>query len=162
MNRFLRIRTVRGHQINASRPSGAVQAEIGWKSIDQDLKELCSDRFRETIKKYLSRTCSITSRQRWKVLFKIEKELMTSSAHVESKKINQEATSREDLYMAYQDQGKKIIKLCGQPKENILTTSSSTSSTTSVSAVPHHSRGLVVMHSRKLSAMLGGSTSTRP
>jgi hypothetical protein len=42
---------VHGHQINASRPGGAVQAEIGWNSIDQDLKELCSDRFRETIKK---------------------------------------------------------------------------------------------------------------
>jgi hypothetical protein len=30
------------------------------------------------------------------------------------------------------------------------------------SAVPCHARGLVVAHSRKLSATLGGSTSTRP
>jgi hypothetical protein len=43
------------------------------------------------------------------------------------------------------------------PEKNILTTSSLTLSTTVC-----HARGLVVVHSRKLSATLGGSTSTRP
>jgi hypothetical protein len=45
--------------------------------------------------------------------------------------------------------------------KNISTTSSSTSSTT-VSTVACHARGLAAAHSRKLSATLGGSTSTRP
>jgi hypothetical protein len=76
------------------------------KTRDQDPKKSRTDRFRETITKYLNRTYSITSRQRWKVLFRIGKELITSSAHGESKKINQEATLREDLHMAYQDQEK--------------------------------------------------------
>jgi hypothetical protein len=44
------------------------------------------------------------------------------------------------------------------PKKNISTTSSSRSST-AASAVPCHTRGLVVAHSRKLSATLGGSSS---
>jgi hypothetical protein len=47
-------------------------------------------------------------------------------------------------------------------EENSSTTSSSTSSTTSVLAPACHARGLVVAHSRKLSAMFRGSTSTRP
>jgi hypothetical protein len=46
-------------------------------------------------------------------------------------------------------------------KKNILTTSSSTSSTT-VSTVACHARGLTTADSRKLSATLGGSTSTCP
>jgi hypothetical protein len=41
-----------------------------------------------------------------------------------------------------------------QPKKNISTNSSST--------MACYARGLVVVYSRKLSAMLGGSTSTRP
>jgi hypothetical protein len=52
--------------------------------------------------------------------------------------------------------------LFGQLREkNILTTLSSTSSTTPTSIMACHVRGLAV-HSRKLSATLGGSTSTRP
>jgi hypothetical protein len=44
-----------------------------------------------------------------------------------------------------------------KPENNILTTSSSTSSIAARCA-----RGLDAVHSRKLSAILGGSTSTRP
>jgi hypothetical protein len=44
---------------------------------------------------------------------------------------------------------------------NISTTLSSTSSTTASTAACH-ARGLIAVHSRKLSATLGGSTSTRP
>jgi hypothetical protein len=47
-------------------------------------------------------------------------------------------------------------------KKNISTTSSSISSTTSALTAAHHARGLAVVHSRKLSATLGGSTSTHP
>jgi hypothetical protein len=47
-------------------------------------------------------------------------------------------------------------------KKNISITSSSTSSTTSVSTAACYARGLTIAHSRKLSATLGGSTSTRP
>jgi hypothetical protein len=47
-------------------------------------------------------------------------------------------------------------------EKNTLTASSSVSSTTSASTAAYHARGLAVAHSRKLSAMLGGSTSTRP
>jgi hypothetical protein len=43
------------------------------------------------------------------------------------------------------------------PEKNTSTTSSSIASTTA-----YHAWGLVVAHSRKLSATLGGSTSTRP
>jgi hypothetical protein len=52
--------------------------------------------------------------------------------------------------------------LLGQPEENISTTSSSTSSTTSTSTAAYHAQGLIAAYSRKLSATLGGSTSTRP
>jgi hypothetical protein len=52
----------------------------------------------------------------------------------------------------------ELPKLHGQPEENILTTLSSSTSSTSAS----HARGLVIAHSRKLLATLGGSTSTRP
>jgi hypothetical protein len=48
-------------------------------------------------------------------------------------------------------------QLLGQLKENISTTSSSTSSTAAC-----HARGLAIARSRKLSATLGGSISTRP
>jgi hypothetical protein len=46
-------------------------------------------------------------------------------------------------------------------KKKISTTSFSTSSTTALTPACH-ARGLVAAHSRKLSATLGGSTSTRP
>jgi hypothetical protein len=46
-------------------------------------------------------------------------------------------------------------------EKNILTTLSSTSSTTTSTAACY-ARGLVIMHSHKLSSTLGGSTSTRP
>jgi hypothetical protein len=52
-----------------------------------------------------------------------------------------------------------LVELLGQTEENILTTS--TSSTT-VSTATCYARGLAAAHSRKLSATLGGSTSTRP
>jgi hypothetical protein len=45
--------------------------------------------------------------------------------------------------------------------KNILTTSFSTSST-AASTAACHARGLVITHSHKLSATLGGSTSTHP
>jgi hypothetical protein len=48
-------------------------------------------------------------------------------------------------------------ELIGQLEENTSTTSPLTSSTAAC-----YARGLVVAHSRKLSATLGGSTSTRP
>jgi hypothetical protein len=47
------------------------------------------------------------------------------------------------------------------PEKSISTTSSSTSSTISALTAACHARGLVIAHSRKLSATLGGSTSTR-
>jgi hypothetical protein len=47
-------------------------------------------------------------------------------------------------------------------EKNTSTTSLSTSSTTSALTAAHHVRGLVVAYSCKLSATLGGSTSTRP
>jgi hypothetical protein len=47
-------------------------------------------------------------------------------------------------------------------EKNILTTLSSISLTTSRSTTACHARGLVAAYSRKLSATLGGSTSTRP
>jgi hypothetical protein len=50
-----------------------------------------------------------------------------------------------------------LMDCAKQPKENISTTSSSTASTAAC-----HARGLAVVHSRKLSATLRGSTSTRP
>jgi hypothetical protein len=52
-------------------------------------------------------------------------------------------------------------RLLGQLEENILTTSSSISSTVASTAASH-AWGLVVAYSRKLSTTLGGSTSTRP
>jgi hypothetical protein len=51
-----------------------------------------------------------------------------------------------------------LIELLGQLEKNISTTSS----TTFASTTACHARGLVVAHSRKLSATLRGSTSTRP
>jgi hypothetical protein len=47
------------------------------------------------------------------------------------------------------------------PEKNTSTTSSSTSSTTASTAVCY-ARGFAAAHSRKLSATIGGSTSTRP
>jgi hypothetical protein len=53
---------------------------------------------------------------------------------------------------------RQITRLFGQPEgKNISATSSSISTT-----VACYARGLAVTHSRKLSATLGGSTSTRP
>jgi hypothetical protein len=52
--------------------------------------------------------------------------------------------------------------LCGQLKEKKTSTISSSTSSTAASTSAYYARGLVVAHSRKLSATLGGSTSTRP
>jgi hypothetical protein len=58
------------------------------------------------------------------------------------------------------DNSEKIFRLLHSDyfKKN----ASTTSSTTSASSAAYHARGLVIAHSRKLSATLGGSTSTRP
>jgi hypothetical protein len=64
----------------------------------------------------------------------------------------------EDKYFDYNDVSPERSD---NPEKNTSTTSSSTSST-AASTAACHARGLIIAHSRKLSATLGGSTSTRP
>jgi hypothetical protein len=61
----------------------------------------------------------------------------------------------QDMLAGYQG-------LCGQLKEKKTSTTSSSTSSTAALTAACYARGLVVAHSRKLSATLGGSTSTRP
>jgi hypothetical protein len=77
-------------------------------------------------------------------------------------KINQGITGelsklRRQLEEKYFDYNGVSPDCSDNPKKNISTTSSSTSSTTAC-----HARGLAAAYSRKLSVTLGGSTSTRP
>jgi hypothetical protein len=84
-------------------------------------------------------------------------------------KINQHITvglpellRKEKYFGRLHHQHRLLARLFRQLEKNILTTSSSTSSTTSTSTAAFHARGLAAAHSRKLSATLGGSTSTHP
>jgi hypothetical protein len=95
------------------------------------------------------------------------------------KRASIKATSKQRLHKEYKYIG-ELRELPGQLEEkyfdyngvsldcpdnlekNISTTSCSISSTTSASTADCHARGLDAAHSRKLSATLGGSTSTHP
>jgi hypothetical protein len=64
--------------------------------------------------------------------------------------------------MAYQHQGKKIIKLCGQLEEQYFDYLVFNIVNCSINSGLVHSGARRLAHSRKLSATLGGSTSTHP
>jgi hypothetical protein len=125
-----------------------------YKIFGQTLVDTPSDQVPWEKKNQIScqiQKCKPSPIQSYDAMSKLEKKsIKVPALYVRTVKITQAVCAGE------------LPKLRGQSEENSLTISSLISSTISASTAACHARGLVIVHSRKLSVTLGGSTSTRP